>query len=30
LFSKNGEVKDPFVAANITKDQLKARLESLM
>ena len=30
LFFKNGEVKDQFVGANITKDQLKARLEALM
>jgi thioredoxin 1 len=30
LFFKNGEVKDQFVGANITRDQLKARLEALM
>jgi thioredoxin 1 len=30
LFFKNGEVKDQFVGASITKDQLKARLEALM
>jgi len=27
---QESEVKDPFVAANITKDQRKARLEALM
>jgi thioredoxin 1 len=26
LFFKNGEVKDQFVGANITKEQMKARL----
>lgn len=30
LFFKNGEVKDQVVGANITKDQLRARLEALM
>jgi thioredoxin 1 len=30
LFFKNGEVKDQVVGANITKDQLQARLEALM
>ena len=30
LFFKNGEVKDQFVGANITKDQLRAKLEALM
>jgi thioredoxin 1 len=30
LFFKNGEVKDQFIGALITKDQLKARLEALM
>jgi thioredoxin 1 len=30
LFFKNGEVKDQFVGANITKEQLRARLEALM
>ena len=30
LFFKNGEVKDQFIGANITKDQLRAKLEALM
>ena len=30
LFFKNGEVKDQFVGANITKDQMRAKLEALM
>lgn len=30
LFFKNGEVKDQFVGANITRDQLRAKLEALM
>ena len=30
LFFKNGEVKDPFVGANITKEQLRAKLDALM
>jgi thioredoxin 1 len=30
LFFKNGEVKDQFVGANITKDQMKARLAALV
>ena len=29
LFFKNGEVKDQIVGANITKDQLKAKLQAL-
>lgn len=29
LFFKNGEVKDQIVGANVTKDQLKARLLAL-
>ena len=29
LFFKNGEVKDQIVGANITKDQLKAKLLAL-
>lgn len=29
LFFKNGEVKDQIVGANVTKDQLKAKLLSL-
>jgi thioredoxin 1 len=29
LFFKNGEVKDQIVGASVTKDQLKAKLESL-
>ena len=29
LFFKNGEVKDQIVGANVTKDQLKAKLEEL-
>ncbi len=30
LFFKNGEVKDQVIGANITKEQLKAKLEGLM
>ena len=30
LFFKNGEVKDQIVGANVTKDQLKARLLALV
>jgi thioredoxin 1 len=30
MFFKNGEVKDQFVGAAITKNQLKAKLEALM
>jgi thioredoxin 1 len=30
LFFKNGEVKDQIVGANITKDQLKAKLLALV
>ena len=30
LFFKHGEVKDQFIGANITKDQLRVRLEALM
>ncbi|MCU0776586.1 MAG: thioredoxin family protein [Akkermansiaceae bacterium] len=30
MFFQNGEVKDQYVGATITKDQLKARLEALM
>ena len=30
LFFKNGEVKDQFIGANITKDQLRAKLEALV
>lgn len=30
LFFKNGEVKEQFVGANITKDQMRAKLEALM
>lgn len=30
LFFKNGEVKDQFVGASITKDQIKAKLEALI
>lgn len=30
LFFKNGEVKDQIVGANVTKDQLKARLLALL
>ncbi len=30
LFFKNGEVKDQFVGANITRDQMRARLEALV
>ena len=30
LIFKNGEVKDQFIGANITKDQLRAKLEALM
>lgn len=29
LFFKNGEVKDQIVGANVTKDQLKSKLEAL-
>jgi thioredoxin 1 len=29
LFFKNGEVKDQIVGANVTKDQLKAKLQAL-
>lgn len=29
LFFKGGEVKDQIVGANVTKDQLKAKLEAL-
>lgn len=29
LFFKNGEVRDQIVGANVTKDQLKARLTAL-
>lgn len=29
LFFKNGEVKDQFVGANITKEQLRLKLEAL-
>ena len=29
LFFKNGEVKDQFIGASITKDQLRAKLEAL-
>jgi thioredoxin 1 len=29
LFFKNGEVKDQIVGANVTKDQLKAKLAAL-
>ncbi len=30
LFFKNGEVKDQIVGANVTKDQLKAKLQALV
>jgi thioredoxin 1 len=30
LFFKNGEVKDQVIGANITRDQLRAKLESMM
>lgn len=30
LFFKNGEVKDQIVGANVTKDQLKAKLQALI
>jgi len=29
LFFKNGEVKDQFIGADITKEQMRARLEAL-
>ncbi len=29
LFFKNGEVKDQFVGGNITKEQMRAKLEAL-
>lgn len=29
LFFKNGEVKDQIVGSNVTKDQLKAKLQAL-
>jgi thioredoxin 1 len=29
LFFKNGEIKDQFVGADITKDQMRAKLEAL-
>jgi thioredoxin 1 len=30
LFFKHGEVKDQFIGVNVTKDQLRAKLEALM
>jgi thioredoxin 1 len=30
LFFKNGEVKDQVIGANITRDQLRAKLEAMM
>ena len=30
LFFKNGEVKDQFIGASITKDQMRAKLEALV
>lgn len=30
LFFKNGEVKEQVVGANVTKEQIKAKLEALM
>ncbi len=30
LFFKNGEVKDQFIGARITKEQMRAKLEALM
>lgn len=30
LFFKNGEVKDQVIGANITRDQLRAKLEAIM
>lgn len=30
LFFKNGEVKDQFIGSDITKEQIRARLEALV